>query len=258
MMSDPTVPLFHRDLGGAGPPLVLLHGMLGSSRNWQTAGRELAARYRVFAPDLRNHGGSPHVADTGYPAMMGDVLRWMKSVKLEKATILGHSMGGKAAMLLACRHPGRVEKLVIVDIVPKDYRWAAHRDEFAAMNRIELGGLRSRADAEMRMEDLVPDYAMRKFLTTNLERDEAGLWRWSVNLPALTAALPILEKNPLDKAERYEGPVRFIIGGRSRYVLKEDWEPARCHFPRAEFIVLPDSGHNPHMDAREAFVRAVP
>ena len=96
-----TVPLFHRDLGGAGKsPLVILHGMLGSSRNWQTAGRDLGERYHVLAPDLRNHGQSPHADDSSYEAMMDDVLAWMDTLKIAQATFLGHSMGGKVAMLL--------------------------------------------------------------------------------------------------------------------------------------------------------------
>lgn len=252
------VKLEHRDLGGDGPPLVLLHGMLGSSRNWQTAGRELAARYRVYALDLRNHGGSPHASEMTYPAMAADVLAWLDANGLSRTALLGHSMGGKVAMLLACRHPGRIGRLVVVDIVPKDYRWVGHRAEFTAMNQLALDDLRSRAEAEMRMEGLVPDYAMRKFLTTNLERSRAGRWTWTINLPVLTAALGILEKNPLSSEDRYDGPTRFILGGRSNYVQRADWPAAQAHFPRAEFVVLAESGHNPHMDARAAFAGAVP
>ncbi len=251
--------LFHRDLGGAGlPPLVILHGILGSSRNWQTAGRDLASRYHVLALDLRNHGASPHAEDAGYAAMEGDVAAWLDALGLGRVALLGHSMGGKVAMLLACRRPERVERLIAVDIAPREYfRGGSQRDEFAAMGELDLASLHSRAEAERRLEARVPDWAMRKFLATNLERDPGGQWRWSVNLEALTRALPGLEKNPLREEDRFAGPALFILGGESSYVRQDDRPAILRHFPAARMETLPGSGHNPHMDAREAFVRLV-
>ena len=251
--------LFHRDFGGAGkPPLVVLHGLLGSSRNWQSTGADLAVRHQVWALDLRNHGRSPHEAEMSYEAMVADVLAWLDGQGIAKATLMGHSMGGKVAMLLACRHPERVERLVVVDIAPKDYNSAAHRSEFAAMNELDLRTLQSRGEAELRFEARVGDWAMRKFLSTNLERDvETGTWRWLVNLPVLTAALPALEKAPLGDGDRFEGATLFVTGGKSRYVVPTDWESIEAHFPQAKLEVIAASGHNPHMETREAFVQAV-
>lgn len=231
--------------------------MLGSSRNWQTAGADLAAHYEVFALDLRNHGRSPHADEMTYAAMMDDVLEWLAEHHLEKVTLLGHSMGGKVGMLLACRHPACVERLFAVDIAPKGYHWVAHRANFAAMNELNLADIRSRADAELRFEARVPSWSMRKFLTTNLDRDDAGQWRWQINLPALTAAITTLEGNPLSPSDRYDGPVRFVAGGKSNYIEPEDHATIREYFPRAEIVVLPESGHNPHMEDRAAFVQAV-
>jgi esterase len=254
----PTVPLSHRDLGGAGdPPYVLLHGLLGSSRNWQTAGRELAAGRRVYALDLRNHGLSPHAAEMSYEAMMADVLAWLDSNGIGTAELVGHSMGGKVAMLLACRHPERVARLVVVDIAPKAYSWPERRQEFAAMNELDLANLRSRADAESRLESRVPGWAERKFLTTNLERLEGGGWKWQIDLPAITAALPVLERNPLAAGDRFAGPSLFIAGGKSGYVKPGDRDAILSHFPSARLEVIAGSGHNPHIEAREAFVKAV-
>jgi len=252
------VNLSHRDLGGAGlPPLVVLHGMLGSSRNWQTAGRDLAVRFHVFALDLRNHGSSPHAATMSYDELMADVLAWMDSQQLPRVTLLGHSMGGKVAMLLACRNPDRVERLVVVDIAPKDYFWPGHRQSFAAMNELNLGDLRSRAEAELRFEARVSSWPMRKFLTTNLERTAEGQWFWQINLPAITAAVSVLEKNPLREEDRFAGPVRVIAGGKSNYIEPPDHAVIRRHFPTAEIVTVAGSGHNPHMETREAFVAAV-
>lgn len=258
-MGAQVITLFHRDLGGAGnPPLVVLHGLLGSSRNWLTTGGDLAARHHVFALDLRNHGKSPHGARMDYPTMMADVLAWLDAHGLTKVALMGHSMGGKVAMLLACRHPERVERLIVVDIAPKDYLSHAHRAEFAAMNELRLDTLQSRGEAELRFEARVHDWAMRKFLTTNLERDEAsGGWRWQINLPVITAALPEIEGNPLTPHDRFAGPTLFVTGGKSHYVRDADLGVITAHFPRAVVKVIAGSGHNPHMETRAEFVAAL-
>ena len=230
---------------------------MGSSRNWQTVGRDLAESFHVFALDLRNHGASPHDDDVSYGAMVADVLGWMDANGLSRVTLMGHSMGGKVAMLLACRQPERVERLIIVDIAPKDYRWIAHRAEFAAMNELDLGSLQSRAEAELRFEARVSDWAMRKFLATSLERTEEGGWRWVVNLPALTAALPALEKNSLQAGDKFDGPTLVIAGGKSGYVREDDWPETLRYFPQARLETIPESGHNPHMETRPEFVQRV-
>jgi len=275
-MSLETVSLFHRDLGGDGadaiwaerggrPPLILLHGLLGSSRNWQTVGRELAEKLSsgvggaaVFALDARNHGQSPHTDSMSHASMAEDVRVWLDTQGISAPVdLLGHSMGGRTAMAFACRYPRRVRRIVVVDTAPRAYEWVGGRPEFAAMNALDLRTLGSRADAERAMESLVPDWGMRKFLTTNLERDEAGQWRWSINLAGITAALPALEASPLVVGERFGGEAHFIVCGRSPYVRSEDHALIREHFPEAQVTVLPDSGHNPHMEAREEFVRTV-
>lgn len=254
------VELNARELGGAGKaPLVLLHGLLGSSRNWQTAGgglaeaEEAAGGRNVWALDLRNHGKSPWRDVMSYGAMVADVLAWLDARGFGAVDLMGHSMGGKVAMALACRHPERVRRLVVVDIAPKDYLSHGHRAEFAAMNELRLDTLRSRGEAEMRMEGRVPDWAMRKFLTTNLERGDDGAWRWSVNLAALTVALPELERNPLAADERFGGPVLVIRGGKSRYVEDADLARIAERFPASRVETLPAAGHNPHMETRAEF-----
>lgn len=250
--------LFHRDLGGAGkPPLVILHGFLGSSRNWQTAGRDLAERFHVLALDLRNHGSSPHADEMSYLALVEDVLAWLGKNGLERPVLLGHSMGGKVAMLLACRHPDRLRHLVVVDIAPKDYHWKERPVELGALNALDLTQLASRAEAERRLEPAIADWAARKFYLTNLERTDDERWRWQVNLPVLTANVSALERNPLAADDRYAGPALFVLGGKSRYVQATDAGLIRRHFPAARIATLPESGHNPHMETRAEFVRTV-
>ncbi len=250
--------LFHRELGGAGkPPLVVLHGLLGSSRNWQSAGGDLAEKYEVVALDLRNHGKSPHDDEMSYAAMVADVLAWLDARGWGSVTLMGHSMGGKVAMRLACAFPQRVERLVVVDIAPRDYLSAAHRAEFAAMHELDLRALQSRGEAEMKMEGRVSDWGMRKFLTTNLERaaEEGGGWKWAVNLPVITRALPELEKNSLREGDTFGGAVRFIRGGKSNYVRAEDWAEIARRFPLADLVTIEGAGHNPHMETRGEFVK---
>jgi len=193
-----------------------------------------------------------------HASMAEDVRVWLDAQKIsEPVDFLGHSMGGRTAMAFACRYPERVRRLIVVDTAPRAYEWVGGRPEFAAMNALDLRTLSSRADAERLMEPLVPDWGMRKFLTTNLERDEAGQWRWSINLAGITAALPVLEASPLAAGERFEGEAHFIVCGRSPYVRPEDHSLIRGHFPAAQITVLPKSGHNPHMEAREEFLRTV-
>lgn len=189
--------------------------------------------------------------------MMADVLGWLDVQGLARVTLVGHSMGGKIAMLLACRHPERVERLVVVDIAPRDYFWPGHRQSFAAMNELNLGDLRSRAEAEMRFEGRVPSWPLRKFLTTNLERTPEGAWFWQINLPVVTAALPALEKNPLAPGDQFAGPALFLAGEKSSYIEPADEAAIRAHFPAAETRTIADSGHNPHMEKRAEFVAAV-
>ncbi len=237
--------------------MIVLHGLLGSSRNWLSTGRDLAKHFHVFALDARNHGKSPHAPEMTYEVMMNDIIAWMDAQGLARATVVGHSMGGKTAMLLACRHPERVERLVVVDIAPKDYFWVAHRGEFAAMTELDLASLTSRSEAELRFEARVAHLGMRKFLSTNLERDDAGSWRWQINLPVLTESLAVMEKNSLQPTNRYAGPTLFVLGGRSRYAESGDHALIQQHFPAVRIEVIADSGHNPHMDQRVEFVRVV-
>jgi pimeloyl-ACP methyl ester carboxylesterase len=256
------VELYCRDLGGRGrAPMIVLHGLLGSTRNWQTAGAELARAgvAHLLALDLRNHGRSPHTPTMSYDEMVADVIAWMDSRQLMRALVMGHSLGGKVAMALACRFPQRVARLIVVDIAPKEYHSLSHRDELAAMSELDLRVIRRRDEAEAHFEKRVADPVMRKFLVTNLKRDdETGGLVWMPDVPAIAAALPGLEENPLRAGEVYEGETLFIACGKSDYVREdEDRVTIMRHFPNARIETLVDSGHNPHVEAREEFVQVV-
>jgi pimeloyl-ACP methyl ester carboxylesterase len=250
--------LHARDLGGPpdAPALVLLHGLLGSSRNWVAAGRQFAGHFRVFALDARNHGESPHDPVHTYAAMAADVANWIRLHEDRPVHLLGHSMGGKTAMLLACRHPELIARLVIVDIVPKDYFGSNHHLTFRALQNLELGLLSSREDADRHLEPAIPDWAFRRFLLTNLERQASG-WRWIVNLDVLASSLREIEKDPLDRIDLYPGPALFVFGGNSNYFQGGDHVPVQRHFPAAELEFIDGSGHSPHFDRPQEFCACV-
>jgi esterase len=251
------LPLIIRELGGAGAPLVVLHGLLGSSRNWQSAGVALAERgHRVLAPDLRNHGSSPWADDCSYAAIACDVIAMLDGLSLGPVHLVGHSMGGKAAMRLVMDRPDLVARLTVVDIAPRAYSDRV-RVEFAAMNALDLSALKSRKDAEEKLATSVPEWGMRQFILTNLGQDAEGRWRWTVNREALTNSLPDILGNSLAAGETWHGPTRFLRGGKSNYIRDEDATLIRAHFPRADVVTLPDSGHNPHFEARAGFVESV-
>jgi esterase len=247
------VRLFHRDLGGEGlPPLVILHGLLGSSRNWAAAGKDLSTDFHVLALDLRNHGESPHTNDHSYGGMMRDVLHWLDRAGLGKVHLMGHSMGGKVAMRLACHYPERVAGLVIVDISPRA-REPDHGPEFAALNALPLHEINSRAEADQRLAADIPSWGMRQFLLTNLVRKEDGRFEWQANLPVLTREFARASEAPISGDDRFEGPALWIVGGKSDFITAEDPDLIRRHFPRVTIDVFPESGHNPHIEDRVRF-----
>lgn len=251
------LPLAARELGGSGSPIVILHGLLGSSRNWQSAGVALAASgHRVIGLDLRNHGISPWDDDCSYTAMAEDVCAFLQSEKLDSVHLVGHSMGGKVAMRLAFSYPKLVSRLTIVDIAPRTYSDRI-RVEFTAMNSIDLTKIKSRRDAENQLMDTLTNWGMRQFILTNLNSDENGVWKWTVNREALTQSLKSILDFPINEIETFNGPTRFIRGGMSNYVTDADTILIKKHFPAADWVTLPESGHNPHFDSRAGFVDAV-
>ncbi len=251
------VALHFRELGGQGKPLVILHGLLGSLRNWQSAGVELAHHgYRVWAVDLRNHGQSPWATDCSYAAMAADVIALIEAQGWGPVHLMGHSMGGKTAMRVAMDRPDLVSGLTVVDIAPKVYANRV-RVEFEAMAALNLQAITTRKSADEALAALVPEWGMRQFILTNLTKNDQEAWTWGVNREALTAALPEILGNPLQSGEVWQGPTTFIRGGKSHYIQPEDEAQIRKYFPIAEIITLPESGHNPHFDARSGFISAV-
>ena len=249
--------LHHREFGGEGnPPLLLLHGLLGSSRNWVTVGKLLAEHFHVFALDLRNHGNSPHDDHIDYPTMAGDVLEWMNDQTFDKCHIVGHSMGGKTAMWLACTFPDRISSLTIADIAPKSY--SPHfRIAFEGMHQVDPTHFMRISEVEQALASVIDDAQMRQFLVTNLQRNEGGTFNWQINLKGLTASLAVLSANPIDTNMHYEGPCLLLHGEKSDFVEPKDHSMLMHHFPYCRIVEVPNAGHNVHVENRSFFAEQV-
>jgi len=238
---------------GRGEPLVILHGLFGHGGNWGVIAQELARERRVLALDLRNHGRSPHADDAGYQAMAADVLAWLDAAGLAQTDLLGHSLGGKTAMLAALLAPERVRRLLVVDIAPVSYG-ERHQALMAALMGLDLARVANRADAEAALAPAIPDPIIRAFLLTNLHW-RAGQAAWRINLPALARALPQLRAFPADLAgRRCPAPTLVIAGGRSDYVPPAAEAAIARHFPAARVARIADAGHWPHFTHAEPFL----
>lgn len=249
--------LHYNEAGEAdAPAMICLHGLLGSSRNWRGAARFLSEHFRMITVDARNHGESFHTTTITFDDMVQDLQELMDHLGLDTATLVSHSMGGKVAMLFACRYPERVDRLFVVDTAPKDYP-PYHETEFAAMNALDLSRLETRNDADALIATYIDDWAFRQFLISNIVRDEAGQFKWMINLPIIEAHLGVLAKNAIDLMDTYEGPAHFLIGGLSKYVTEDDHTDIRYHFPNVTIETWDDSGHNPHFEHRDRFVEWV-
>ncbi|CCG43100.1 alpha/beta fold hydrolase [Magnetospirillum molischianum] len=237
------------------PPLVILHGLLGSSRNWGSVAKALSDSWHVLAFDLPNHGASPWAETMDYPFMAREIAAAIETLG-RKVVLLGHSMGGKAAMTLALTRPDLVERLVVVDIAP-----VAYDHTFApfirAMRAVRLSEMRSRADVSAALTVAVPDPAFRAFLLQNLESGAEG-YRWRPNLAVLLAHMDDILGFPASPPGRnYSGPTLFIAGGRSEYLRPIHRDVIAALFPAARHTVIADAGHWIHADAQTAFITSL-
>lgn len=251
------VPLAFGSLGKPGkPPLIILHGLLGSSRNWIGVGRLLSEYFNVFVLDLRNQGNSPHVDSMHYDDMVDDLVEWLKDKDIDKFYLLGHSLGGKVAMTYASRYPERLLGLIVEDMAPKEYA-LRYGIEFEAMNNLDLESLKTRTDADEALKPKIPDWAWRQFILTNLMRGDDGKFRWQINLKSLTKWLPEIMKNPLKESDRYNGPTVFLRGVNSDFITDADYLAIGKYFPNSSVVVIENAGHNVHIDNTEGLVRTV-
>ncbi|MEC9432687.1 MAG: alpha/beta fold hydrolase [Pseudomonadota bacterium] len=234
------------------PPLVVAHGLFGSARNWGGVAKRLAQGRRVVAVDMRNHGESPWSDEMTYPAMAADLAEALADAAGPggEADLLGHSMGGKAAMACALTQSPPLRRLIVADVAPVPYRHS-HAGYVAAMQGIDLGALTRRSEAEALLAPHVPDRSMRAFLLHSLANSPEGL-RWRLNLDALADGMAGLVDWPAPDA-RWQGPALFLAGGKSGYLTEAHHAGVRALFPAARFETIPGADHWLHADAPEEF-----
>jgi len=236
--------------------LIFLHGLLGSSSNWHSIARKLEDRFHIIVPDLRNHGRSPHAAVMDYPAMVRDLIILIDDHGLDSAMLVGHSMGGKVAMLLALEQPELVSGLAVVDIAPVNY---PHRFDaiFRALHKVDTQNLEGREQADGVLALDIDESGLRQYLLQNLERRDGG-WRWRNNLAILDQEISTIAGFPKSVQNgEYPGPVLFIRGSESDY-LKPEYQPRiLSFFPHARLRVIQGAGHWVYAEQPAAFYSAL-
>jgi len=250
-----TIELSFQDIG-QGAPILILHGLFGSKRNWGAIAKRLSAHYRVLSLDLRNHGESPWVDGMDYRDMAEDVAAFIKRHALGPCTLIGHSMGGKTAMMLALTRAELVKRLVVVDIAPVE-RETGFNSYIDAMSEVPLPACESRADVEEYLEGVVRDKMVRTFLVQNLIRGDGG-FRWRINLSALADGMDDIADFPQpDNCRSFSSPTLFVAGAASDYIQPHHLSDINRLFPSADVAHIPGAGHWLHAEAPEPFLKEV-
>jgi esterase len=244
--------MLYSRIEGEGTPLIIIHGFLGMSDNWKSFGALYAAKgYQAHLLDLRNHGRSFHSEEFSYKVMADDLLEYCRHHNLNNISLIGHSMGGKVAMLFATAHPEMVEKLIVADIGPKYYA-PHHQDILAGLNAVDFATKPDRAQVEEILYPYIPDVGTRQFLMKNLYWIEPGQLAFRFNLPVFNAKIETIGE-ALPAANHFDKPTMFIRGGNSKYVLDADAAEISHHFPNFILATIPNVGHWLHAENPRAF-----
>ncbi len=237
---------------GNGKPLFILHGLFGSSDNWQTLGKQFAENFTVYFIDQRNHGRSPHSAEHTYSLMSDDLLELMQDENLDKAILMGHSMGGKTAMYFAVTHPEKVEKLIVVDISPKKYP-VTNKDVIDALEKVDLDIVKTRKEVEEILAKDLTNIGTIQFLLKNLYWDDSQKLAWRFNLEALKNNIALVgEATPMPDLP-LTMPVLFIKGGKSDHIFNADSKLIEAMFSNVNIVTIPEAGHWVHADKPKEF-----
>ncbi|MBW8049837.1 MAG: alpha/beta fold hydrolase [Cytophagales bacterium] len=297
--------LFYRELGNVQPiysaratdrqapnpanwrgyaPIIILHGLFGMSDNWLTIGKKLAEKHKVYIPDLRNHGRSPHNEAFNYRVMVDDLVEFIDDLHLpacaeapvptksgsagrqnpnsEIPNLIGHSLGGKVAMQFAMKYPEKLQKLVVVDIAPKYYQ-IQHDSILTGLLSLKLSDLKTRRDADTQLAQYVPEFKVRQFLLKNLcrkphktNKDAASRFAWRINLPVISRGIEnigewLIENKCFDK------PTLFVKGGKSQFIDNRDIDLIKKLFPNSQITTIENAGHWVHADAPEEFLDVI-
>jgi pimeloyl-ACP methyl ester carboxylesterase len=247
--------VLHSNILGEGKPFVILHGFLGMSDNWKTLGNQFAEHFQVHLVDQRNHGRSFHDDAFYYEALAEDLKNYFDTHQIKDAILLGHSMGGKTAMLFATLYPELVSKLIIADISPRFY--PIHHDAILdGLNSLDFTTLKSRGQADKQLANYVTDAGTRMFLLKNLYWIEKGKLALRINLDVLTENVSeVGEALPLHA--KFDGDTLFLRGDKSEYIGNQDETLIKNHFPEAKIITIANAGHWLHAENPKDFYQAV-
>lgn len=256
--------LFARELG-QGTPIVVLHGLYGSSDNWLTVGRILAEKYRVILVDLRNHGQSPSSPVHSYEAMSNDLLELFNQFNLSEAILIGHSMGGKVAMQFTYQNPTRVTSLVVADILPISYidkqakgygQAEQHAKIISALLSLNLELASTRDELDRKLAQSIPIKAVRQFLLKNVKRNSLGHFEWQLNVPAISQNIELLMGPVLPVGGEFPIAINtlFLKGQNSNYIFSEGLKQLEKLFLNFEVKAIPNAGHWLHAENPDAVI----
>ena len=244
--------MLYSKIEGQGKPLLILHGFMGMSDNWKTLGTQYAHEgFQVHLLDLRNHGRSFHSDIFNYEVMCQDVVDYCRENNLDNIDCIGHSMGGKVAMLLATQIPNLVHKLIVADIGPKFYP-QHHQTILEGLNAVDFSLKPSRSEVEEIISQFIPDFGTRQFLLKSLYWDEPGQLAFRFNLAVFNIQIEQIGTALTDNAI-FEKPTLFIRGGNSSYILDSDFEEIKQHFPLAVINTIANVGHWLHAEKPQEF-----
>ena len=245
--------LNYKKIGETGKPLVILHGVFGFLDNWLTIGKTISEQgFIVYLVDQRHHGRSPHDGSLDFPTLAADLKEFLSQQNLNNPILLGHSMGGKTVMEYAVNNPDTLEKLVVVDIAPKQYP-IHHTKLLKGLNALPVEEIETRQQADDFLSTYEPILAVRQFLLKNLYRKEEGGFDWRFNLPVLTSDMGKVGAE-ITASKPVETSTLFIRGAKSDYILDEDWDNILKIFPNAQLDTIENAGHWVQAEQPKVFV----
>lgn len=248
------VDLHYRKIG-QGPPILILHGLFGSSDNWLSVAKELQHSYTLYLLDAANHGQSPHTSTFNYTDMVEDVKLFIEKNNLVGAPSIGHSMGGKTIMRLAATYPDIVGKLIVVDISPRFY--LRHHDTILeALSAVPIDTLSGRTEADSIVSKYIEDIGVRQFLLKNLYRTEAGRFQWRINLPVIRDQIENVGE-ALPEGSSITLPTLFIRGALSGYIEAKDESIIANHFTNYSIQTVEGASHWVHAEKPQEVVRLI-
>ncbi len=244
--------LFFQSVGNNEKKILILHGLFGMSDNWMGLANQWSKNYTVICPDLRNHGRSPHSHSFGYYPMLDDIIQLIDNLNIHEVFLLGHSMGGKLAMILALEYPELVSKLCIADISPINYPPTRHSDLLEIMQSVNFDLFQKRSDIETWMNQKIKEDRLKHFILKNIKSNSNGRFSWKLNLQAISENIVDIFEFP-NIPNSFSKPTLFLKGEFSDYISSSDLHAVSHYFPLAKSSTVPKAGHWIHADNPSAF-----